>query len=68
MICILYQSEKSTKNNSRDIAQLLITHEKNIVAEHILNVLEQFEEMRFNIQFNRWEQCIKRCKTDQNKK
>ena len=72
---------KIHKNNSTDIAQLLITHKKNIVAEHTLNVLEQFEKMRFNIQFNRRQQyikrcrtgqkitkCIKRCKTDQNKK
>ena len=49
---------KIHKNNSTDIAQLLITHKKNIVAEHTLNVLEQFEKMRFNIQFNRRQQCI----------
>ena len=36
---------KIQKNNSTDIAQLLITHKKDSVAEHILNVLEQFEKM-----------------------
>ena len=69
---------KIHKNNSTDIAQLLITHKKTSFQNI---VKEQFEKMRFNIQFNRRQQCIKRyrtgqkitkcikrCKTDQNKK
>ena len=61
-------SVKNSQEQQRRYCQLLITHKKNIVAEHILNVLEQFAKIRFNIQFDRQQQCIKRCKTDQNKK